>query len=291
MVIAYVPQHYRIIINGSSEGLSPVFLLLGVTSATSGTLNMFVMQWGTIRCCRFLSLGSCIEMTAAVIQLALDWVMFSLILVLYIVYFPPHLKYVAANINYDESRPLLLPSLKRWTKKTKSWEISIAVSWLAAAHLLMTSLTTGFILFAFSPTISPLPNPSPSPTPIPPQSLYDGSVPFPVAQWATFLGVSAALFAAIQFIPQIIHTFRLRLVGALSIPTLCIQIPQSLLTVLSIALRPGTNWTSCAPFAVAGIMQGTLLIMCICLKVRQKRLGLDDFGKSLWETPSSRLYL
>lgn len=34
-------------------------------------------------------------------------------------------------------------------------------------------------------------------------------------------------------------------------------------------------------FAVAGVMQGTLLVMCIFWKVRQQRLGIDDFGHSL----------
>lgn len=61
--------------------------------------------------------------------------------------------------------------------------------------------------------------------------------------------------------------------------------------VLSIALRPGTNWTSWATFAVAGIMQGTLLVMCICWKFRQRKLGLDDFGNSLVDDPLSGSYL
>lgn len=34
-------------------------------------------------------------------------------------------------------------------------------------------------------------------------------------------------------------------------------------------------------FAVSGIMQGTLLIMCIFWKIRQSKLGIDDFGHPL----------
>ena len=34
-------------------------------------------------------------------------------------------------------------------------------------------------------------------------------------------------------------------------------------------------------FAVSGIMQAMLLIMCICWKYRQNRLGIDDFGNPL----------
>lgn len=33
-----------------------------------------------------------------------------------------------------------------------------------------------------------------------------------------------------------------------------------------------------APFAVAGVMQGMLLGMCLAWKQRQHKLGLDDFG-------------
>ena len=34
-------------------------------------------------------------------------------------------------------------------------------------------------------------------------------------------------------------------------------------------------------FAVSGVLQSLLLIMCICWKVRQKRMGIDDFGHPL----------
>jgi len=51
--------------------------------------------------------------------------------------------------------------------------------------------------------------------------------------------------------------------------------------VLSIALRPGTDWTSWITYATAGIMQGSLLVMCLIWKTRQTRLGIDDFGNSL----------
>ena len=69
--------------------------------------------------------------------------------------------------------------------------------------------------------------------------------PYPtVAAWATFLGVSSAMLAAVQYAPQLLHTYRTKLVGALSIPMMMIQTPGGILMVTSIALRPGTNWTS-----------------------------------------------
>ena len=69
--------------------------------------------------------------------------------------------------------------------------------------------------------------------------------PYPVvAAWATFLGVSSAILATVQYAPQLFHTYRMKLVGALSIPMMMIQTPGGILMVTSIVLRPGTNWTS-----------------------------------------------
>jgi len=50
---------------------------------------------------------------------------------------------------------------------------------------------------------------------------------------------------------------------------------------LIVASSPGTNWTSWFPFLVAGIMQGSLLVLCILWKMRQHRLGIDDFGNAI----------
>lgn len=88
------------------------------------------------------------------------------------------------------------------------------------------SLFTGFVTFFLLGT-----NPTPSP---------DTSAPHRGTQlemWATFLGLLSALLAAMQYAPQIVHTYRLKLVGALSIKMMLIQSPGSLLMVLSIALR------------------------------------------------------
>lgn len=65
-----------------------------------------------------------------------------------------------------------------------------------------------------------------------------------VHSWATFLGVTSALLSAIQYAPQIARTYHAKVVGALSIPMMMIQSPGAVLMVLSIALRPDTNWTS-----------------------------------------------
>jgi hypothetical protein len=75
------------------------------------------------------------------------------------------------------------------------------------------------------------------------------------SDFAIFLGLSGTLLAVLQYAPQIYKTYRAGLVGAL-----IIQVPGSVLFVLSIAIRPGVNWTSWIPYAVTGAMQGALLV-------------------------------
>ena len=46
------------------------------------------------------------------------------------------------------------------------------------------------------------------------------------------------------------------------------------------------NWSGWIMFAVSGIMQAILLVMCIVWKVRQQRLHIDDFGHPLPGNPA-----
>ncbi|KAI0711095.1 hypothetical protein C8Q72DRAFT_235184 [Fomitopsis betulina] len=249
LAISYLPQHLRIIKAGSSEGFSPWFLLLGSTSSASGMLNIVVMQWDIVKCCTVVTFGGCIEATAGVIQLMLQWFFFTVILVLYMIYYPPHLKYT----DLDDTR----------YTKTDPWRLSITLSWVVFLHIAFITFVT-FLLLA---TESQTPD-------------HAGRSP-QVMLWATFLGIASALLAALQYAPQLVHTYRLRLVGALSIPMMLIQSPGAVFMVLSIALRPGTNWTTWLPYAVAGVMQGSLLTMCVFWRMRQHRLHIDDFGNPL----------
>jgi hypothetical protein len=56
--------------------------------------------------------------------------------------------------------------------------------------------------------------------------------------------------------------------------------------LIPFAHRPGTDWTSWITFAVSGLMQATLLTMCIVWTFRQRRLGIDEFGNPLDGNPA-----
>ncbi|OCH90807.1 hypothetical protein OBBRIDRAFT_792914 [Obba rivulosa] len=259
ITISYLPQHRRIIEARSSEGFSPWFLLLGSTSSASGVVNIVVMQWNLVKCCRVLTAGQCLESTAGIFQLALQWFMFTLILVLYMMYYPPHLKY--AQLNMDGHEGHISQQAKKRVKSAE-WQLSIILSWAVLVHLLFITFVT-FVLLSTNPATD---------------GVHRARQ---LSLWATFLGVSSALVAGLQYLPQLVHTYRLKLVGALSIKMMLMQSPGAIAMVLSIALRPDTNWTTWLPYAVAGVLQGTLLVMCLFWRTRQRRLGIDDFGNLL----------
>ncbi|KZS96693.1 hypothetical protein SISNIDRAFT_424279 [Sistotremastrum niveocremeum HHB9708] len=258
LLASYIPQHYRIIHKGSSEGFSPWFLLLGSTSSAAGMLNLYTLQWGIIKCCRVLSAWNCIESLGAIIQVTIQWSMFSFVFILYLIYYPTYLKFEKVP-----SPPSLMPH--QTNVKTNEWRMSIVLAWATLAHFVFSAATTLFLLLSTAPQPATPEHPSPDPT-------------RQISLWATFLGVTSAALAVIQYAPQLVHTYRAKLVGAISIPMMCIQSPGAAVMVVSIALREGTNWTSWAMYAASGIMQGSLLIMCLFWKARQRRLGIDDFG-------------
>lgn len=172
--------------------------------------------------------------------------------------------------------PRELRRKRRVKRRTKEWGLALSLAWLVAFHFI-------FILLVTLLLVSSLPSSS---FPPPPEEavIMGPSSRLLVQRWAGFLGWSATLLAALQYIPQIIHTARARLVGSLSIPMMCLQVPGSAIFVYSLALRPGVNYTSLAAYVCTGILQGVLLVLCIVWRIRERRMGIDDYGRPL-QTP------
>lgn len=76
--------------------------------------------------------------------------------------------------------------------------------------------------------------------------------------FASLLGIISTLFSAVQFLPQIIHTWRERKIGALSVGMLAMQAPGSFLFVWSLTLQPGVNM--CVPFLVPSLHEIQLVL-------------------------------
>lgn len=166
------------------------------------------------------------------------------------IYFPAHLKYAEVDVTEVEGHQHHVKT----SIKTDDWRLSITLSFVVLIHLSVISLSRRtfhshcdsiFVLFVTFLLLVP--------------QTHDASQ---ISAWATFLGVSSAgtyiiyfnisytndkrclVLTSVQYTPQLYHTWHSKLVGALSIPMMLIQTPGAVLMVLSIALRPGTNWTS-----------------------------------------------
>jgi len=476
LVVSYLPQIIRIIHKKSSLGFSPWFLLLGATSSSSSFLNLVALQWGLVRCCNVISAGACAESMMGIVQVMLQWLLFNIVLVLFLVYYPKELRYerphsayivdppndsalgnthghvtgtpdggpgdldsldshIAANYSgitspgasgvdgpasgsaferlvpsfwpmwkapkrqalsaheeeddeeeddEDEEEEELLSDveegqesevgasgvhpgtavhngertallgipteMRAWRRKrgakrrTAEWSLALALAWVVAVHFIFILAVT--LLLVSTVPESAYPDPISYP-PVPPpaiafspvqlvladwqqQSLAftnmtssllnntslisttaGGAHPSPsgtmqlllrhgvegilaardsrklISRWAAFLGITGTLLAAGQYLPQIIHTQKAKHVGSLSIPMMCLQVPGSVIFVYSLAIRPGAEWSTVAAYVATGVFQLVLLIQCVIFLIRQKRLGLDDYGRPL--APAERV--
>lgn len=95
--------------------------------------------------------------------------------------------------------------------------------------------------------------------------------------YANFIGVLGTCLAAVQYLPQIWTTWRLKHVMSLSIIMMCIQTPGSFVWAGSLAARLGpSGWSSWGLFLVTGTLQGCLLAMAISFTLRDRREGYKD---------------
>ncbi|KAK7417345.1 hypothetical protein QQX98_004622 [Neonectria punicea] len=241
ILVSYLPQHYRIISRGTSEGISPYFVLLGTTSATAGFANILTVPPSrvAIGCCKELGAFECTAGLLGVLQLGAQWVCFSLILVLFLIFF----RYRQATVPPEELRG-----------DAPRWQTAVLVGLLCVLHGLIVIIITGVFFIA---------------------------VPDHLVFWANFLGIMATTLAAIQYMPQILMTYRLKHVGSLSIPMMCIQTPGGFLFAASLFARLGwAGWSTWVIYLITATMQGSVLAMGIYYELASRRQDTHTNGYS-----------
>ncbi|KAI3481511.1 hypothetical protein L1887_56058 [Cichorium endivia] len=464
LIVSYLPQILRIVLNKSSQGFSPWFLLLGATSSASSFLNVVALQWGIIRCCPSVPGLECTESLLGIFQVGLQWLMFATVFVLFLIYYPADQRYeraialpqreqtdhrvrararkaartaakgrgsqahatdstgllaapakssrslvgasaddtssvgsensdldsvdshiaqnygaTSAQANPDDTSSdeaqdeddldtesqFLLPNhaadahhrdvsssafsrlvptfwpmwkapngsssssssnnaarpsarssqsgtrasnlprdmqriarerrakagqrkLRTRKRRTEEWSLALALAWVVLLHFIFISAITLLLVSSLPAKSFPPPEESSmlrswstAVTGLATTALSRPSSRLLVSRWAAFLGGSATLLAAGQYVPQIMHTARSKLVGSLSIPMMCLQVPGSAIFVYSLALQPGTDWSSLAAYVLTGVLQLVLLVLCIAWRFRQRRAGIDDYGRPL----------
>ncbi|KAL7274348.1 hypothetical protein RUND412_002762 [Rhizina undulata] len=252
ILVSYLPQHHRIISRGTSEGISPIFLLLGVTSGTCAFINILILSGGVLGCCtKGIGGFNCFAASLGVLQVGVQWTCFAVILILFILYFP------TAALTPPSTSPSNLPTTR--TART--------ITLLSVVHFMLITTIT---LYLATTTTSPETPHIPETPPLPSQAL---------TTWANFLGVQSTLLASMQYIPQLYTTWKLKHVGSLSITMMCIQTPGSFVWAISLASREGTSWSSWITYVVTGFLQGGLLTMCILWEIKERSKvtkGVED---------------
>ncbi|KAE8448635.1 hypothetical protein EG329_009060 [Mollisiaceae sp. DMI_Dod_QoI] len=133
ILLSYLPQHYRIIARGTSEGISPFFVLLGTTSSTSAFANILVLpaSRADVACCKVVSTFECAAGLLGIAQLGVQWFSFSIILFLFLVFFP---------------RGPALPSND--AEKSYTWRTAVTVAVLCLLHGLIVIIVSVALIIA-----------------------------------------------------------------------------------------------------------------------------------------------
>lgn len=78
---------------------------------------------------------------------------------------------------------------------------------------------------------------------------------------ANVLGSIALLLGILQYVPQLLTTYKLKHAGTLSIATMLIQMPGGYFWCITLMLRDGANWTAWGSLFAASTLQLVLMLM------------------------------
>ncbi|KAF2846875.1 PQ loop repeat protein-like protein [Plenodomus tracheiphilus IPT5] len=245
ILVSYLPQHYKIISRRSSRGLSPMFVLLGTVSGTASIANILTLPQSTLDMACCADIGR-FPCAAALLGIVQIGVQWSCFFFIMLLFL----------IFFPRNPP---------TAAAEPRDTSLP-TWKEAVLVLAFSLA--FFIVAFVGSV-----------------VFVYALPSHVQAWANFLGLLATLLAAIQYIPQILMTWRLQETASLSIPMMCIQTPGSFVFAASLYARLGlAGWSAWGLFIFTGCLQGCLLVMSLTFILRERKASkaaTADAGRSL----------
>ncbi|KAI4672105.1 uncharacterized protein J4E78_000605 [Alternaria triticimaculans] len=237
ILVSYLPQHYKIISRRSSRGLSPMFVLLGTVSGTASIANILTLPEST------RDMGCCKEIgsfpcAAAMLGIVQIGVQWSCFFFIMLLFLIFFPRGSSPAIEEEQDTDM------------PTWKEAVLVLGVSLAFFVVAFI--GSVVFVYA-------------------------LPSHVRGWANFLGLLATVLAAIQYIPQILMTWRLQETGSLSIPMMCIQTPGSFVFAASLYARLGPGgWSAWGLFIFTGILQGFLLAMGLSFVLRDRKKQRDQ---------------
>lgn len=228
ILLSYVPQHVKILGRRSSEGLSPWWVLLGGLSSIAAIGNIMTLPTSRqdMACCKELDPGQCAAALLGVTQIGVQWTSFMFIVLLYLVFFP-------STVEGAENMESSTASLTRTNPAKRRDPLIVGAAIFISVFVV--GLVSVILVFTY---------------------------PKHTQTWADILGTISGVLAAIQYLPQIYYTYRLRDLKSLSVVTLLVQAPGAFLFALSLGLRVGwEGWSTWAVYCVTGLLQIVLLLL------------------------------
>ncbi|GIZ41794.1 hypothetical protein CKM354_000508800 [Cercospora kikuchii] len=244
ILVSYLPQHYKIISRKSSDGLSPWWILLGGLSSIAAIGNILTLPTSRadMLCCREIGEGACGAALLGVLQIAVQFSCFMIIVFLYITFAPR-----------EEDGEVLSTSTATLTKPPPPSRPRdpLIVGTAIILSLLVVALTSLILVIRY---------------------------PQHTQSWADLLGSVSGVLAAIQYLPQIYFTAKIKDLKSLSVGTLIIQAPGAFLFAYSLFLRVGAEgWSTWLVYMVTGALQMVLLGMAASFhatRQQEKRQGI-----------------
>ncbi|KAI5362642.1 hypothetical protein Slin15195_G100180 [Septoria linicola] len=243
ILISYLPQHFKIISRKSSEGISPWWVLLGGLSSIAAIGNIVTLPTSRadMLCCREIGEGPCAAALLGVMQIAVQFSCFMIIVFLYITFAPR-----------EEDGDTLSSSTATLTKPppTSRPRDPLIVGSAISISLFLVAAISLFLVLRY---------------------------PHHTQRWADILGTVSGVLAAVQYLPQIYFTAKIRDLKSLSIGTLIIQAPGAFLFAYSLFLRVGMEgWSTWLVYMVTGALQIVLLGMAFSFWTVKQRERRED---------------
>jgi len=229
--VSYVPQWIGIVRAKSSEGLSFVSLSLGLLSGLLTLSNAGILKWQSIICCRLPPKLSVAQCLENNLLIQQLSIGPVCLFIIYILF-----------LVYFEHKPAL-----GQTPKEKLKEYFWSLVCLAAA--LVISIFTCIIAYV----------------------LYYGAfiTGEEASVYAQVLGIVSSVLTFCMWAPQIFTTWRKSEGGVLSLPMLLLQAPGAGMTVV-FQILDGADWTTWAPYGIAGCQQVVLIVMLVYFWLRDR---------------------
>jgi uncharacterized membrane protein YuzA (DUF378 family) len=243
VLISYIPQWARIITRKSAEGLSTFYVLLGSLSGVCAVGNILMLPSSAVEigCCRTNTRFACISGLLGMFQVIFGIACFWVVLFMYVYYSEEE-----AEAEMHHRRASISGPDRTFRRARRAWNILIAACGFAFGVLLVSAV----ILHRF---------------------------PWYAQTWANILGIAVAVFACVQWVPQILTTWHLGHLGSLSLGYLCLSAPYTWIFSINMMIRFGIKgWSAWIVYVLVGIMQLVLIATAIVFAVRDRKSAKED---------------